>query len=889
MRYDSIEKFNPPPPQRTMNMRKHTLLLFLLLMAMPVLAENRSFRQAREIAERHAAKNGAHIGQQSVKRAKVLNKQQSTTSSRGYYVFPHDGNCGYTIVSGDDRMPEIVGYSTTDTYSEENMPDGMKHLMQAYEAMATALANGDAKVERCLAEKEALAADSTYRQPRVEPLLADIAWGQTEPYNNLCPMYDGQRRTVTGCVATAMAQLMMYYKYPQTLKSDIPAYQTSSYQLDMPSVSAGERYDWDNMLPQYSGSAYTAAQANAVAKLMYHCGLSAKADYGPSTGTNCTPDVLVKYWGYDPDVIKQLYRENFSLRRWTYILDAELRASRPVLYGGVSTTSGGHAFLCDGTDGDGLYHINWGWNGWSNGYFDITILNSDYSGTESTTAPADGFNYSCDMIVGIMPDNGVADAPLIETPLLKARENEGVGCELLTTERADTSGSFRLSIAAEFVNEEKTAFDGYAGVGLKDESGIYLPLSTSKIYLEGMMEDGSCYIEPLTFEIDYSFPKGRTRIYQIYSTDGNTWQQCGNYGKLCYNFYGKLFYEFDATDTTLRMAEDTLSASLASVDEFVEGYDASFNLTTSTTACSEQMVMLYVYGSQTPDKPSEYAQSLYVNIPAKGHVTRRFALRPPSAGDLYVWVCDKDGRELVSAQKFEVAESQAPILTLASKHVNTTAGDLETENAYLWGYRTAVPRVNADKAVLTYNVRNDGGLCYANARLTSAAFNSSTPDGVYSSQSKRVKLSGNGAVTTLTFTLPLADYEDMRSLRCYLTLYNSSVSAEIMDLDVSEIPEVKYYMVDNPNRYWIQRGSALLFYIAGAPVGVHHIQASGNSLTVQGGHGCMVLMSEMPRKVGIYNLQGQCVKYVAVEAGQQQNISLPSGIYVVEGKKVIVY
>lgn len=864
-----------------MNMRKHTLLLFLLLVAMPVLAENRSFRQAREIAERHAAKNGAHIGQQSVKRAKVLNKQQSTTSSRGYYVFPHDGNCGYTIVSGDDRMPEIVGYSTTDTYSEENMPDGMKHLMQACEAVATALANGDAKAERCLAEKEALAADSTYRQPRVAPLLADIAWGQTEPYNNLCPMYDDQRRTVTGCVATAMAQLMMYYQYPQTLKSDIPAYKTDSYQLDMPLVSAGERYDWDNMLPQYSGSAYTAAQANAVAKLMYHCGLSAKADHGPSTGAWCTPYVLVKYWGYDPDVIKHLYREKFSLREWTAILDAELQASRPVYYTGCSTTSGGHAFLCDGADGNGLYHINWGWSGWSNGYFDITVLNSDYSGAESATAPADGYNNTCKMIVGIMPDNGVADAPLIVTPLLTADENEWVGCDLLTAERADANGTFRISIAAEFGNYEKTAFDGYAGVGLKDESGIYLPLSTSKIYLGGMGEYGSYYSEPLRFKIDYSFPEGRTRIYQIYSTDGETWQQCGNSDKLC--------YEFDATDTTLRMVEDTLSASLASVDEFVEGYGASFNLTASTTACSEQNVMLYVYGSQTPEKPSEYAQSLYVNIPAKGHVTRRFALRPPSAGDLYVWVCDKDGRELVSAQKFEVAESQTPMLTLASKHVNTTAGDLETENAYLWGYRTAVPRVNADKAVLTYNVRNDGGLCYANARLTSAAFNSSTPDGVYSSQSKRVKLSGNGAVTTLTFTLPLADYEDMRSLRCYLTLYNSSVSAEIMDLDVSEIPEVKYYMVDIPNQYWIQRGPALIFYIAGAPVGVHHIQVSGNSLTVQGGPGCMVLMSEMPRKVGIYNLQGQCVKHVAVEAGQQQNISLPSGIYVVEGKKVIVY
>lgn len=636
------------------------------------------------------------------------------------------------------------------------------------------------------------------------------------------------------------------------------------------------------MLPQYSGSAYTAEQANAVAKLMYHCGLSFEADYGPSsTSAWCRPNVLVKYWGYDPDVIRPLYREKFSLREWTAILDAELQALRPVYYRGCSTTSGSHAFLCDGADGNGLYHINWGWSGWSNGYFDITILNSDYSGAESATAPADGFNYTCSMIVGIMPDNGVADAPLIVTPLLTAAKNEWVGCDLLTTERADANWSFRLSIVAEFANYERTAFDGYVGVGLKDESGIYLPLSTSKIYLGGMGENGSYYSEPLRFKINYSFPEGRTRIYQIYSTDGNTWQQCGN--------SDKLFYEFDATDTTLRMVEDTLAASLASVDEFVEGYDASFNLTASTTACREQMVMLYVYGSQTPDKPSECAQPLYVNIPAKGHVTRRFALRPPSAGDLYVWVCDEDGRELVSAQKFEVAESQAPILTLASKHVNTTAGDLETENAYLWGYRTAVPRVNADKAVLTYNVRNDGGLCYANALLVSVAFNSSTPDGVISSQSKRVKLSGNGAVTTLTFTLPLADYEDLRSLSCYLTLYNSSESAEIMDLDVSEIPEVKYYMVDSPNWYWLQKSSDFMFYIAGAPVGVHHIQVKDNGLTVQGGHGCMMLMSEMPRKVGIYNLQGQCIKHVAVEAGQQQNINLPSGIYVVEGKKVIVY
>ena len=129
----------------------------------------------------------------------------------------------------------------------------------------------------------------------------------------------------------------------------------------------------------------------------------------------------------------------------------------------------------------------------------------------------------------------------------------------------------------------------------------------------------------------------------------------------------------------------------------------------------------------------------------------------------------------------------------------------------------------------------------------------------------------------------------MRSVICDLYLYESAESTEAMNIDVSEIPDVEFGLVENPNLVWTQRGTAFGFYIAGATVGVHHIQASGNSLTVQGGHGCMMLMSEMPRQVGIYNLQGQCIKYVAVEAGQQQNISLPSGIYVVEGKKVIVY
>ena len=174
----------------------------------------------------------------------------------------------------------------------------------------------------------------------------------------MCPSYNGTNRAVTGCVATAMAQVMMYYQYPKELKATIKAYTAKSYGIQIPEISSGATYDWDNMLPDYSKSDYNSAQADAVAKLMYHCGAAVKMNYGPSSGANVTPIILATYFGYDADLMQDLTRTIFTLQQWMTLIDNELKAKRPILYSGQAS-DGGHEFVCDGSDGKGLYHINW--------------------------------------------------------------------------------------------------------------------------------------------------------------------------------------------------------------------------------------------------------------------------------------------------------------------------------------------------------------------------------------------------------------------------------------------------------------------------------------------------------------------------------------------------
>lgn len=843
-------------------------MLLLLMMSLASFAGPRSFQQAKEIALRQAAQLGISMDETSSAKAKSKRVKSVSGEVPAYYVFPNGEGKGFTVVSGDDRLPEVVGYSDKGTYDEENLPSNYVGFMKAYEEMVGQLDNGDSRASASIAEAKALRS-SGYQQPTVAPLLGSIQWNQMIPYNKMCPMYNSTDRSVTGCVATAMAQVMMYYQYPKTLQTDIPAYVTKKYGIAIGRINKGEIYDWDNMLPQYASYEplnYTDAQAAAVAKLLYHCGVACEMDYGPSSGANVTPAILSTYFGYDSDLMQDLNRDVFTLAEWSQIMDKELSARRPILYSGRSS-GGGHEFVCDGTDGNGLYHINWGWGGYQDGYFDVTILNPDKGGAGSGSAP-DGYNQYCSMIVGIAPDNGKVDEPLVDVAPVVMLGSGRSSLGFTKSTRSKVTETFRVTTNNLLSNQSAKDFTGYFAYGIQQADGIYKPLSkSSRISIEHPKADGLTHNQNISlFQFDYAFPVGKTILYGLYSTDGNEWKRCG--------YLYMTPFVVEATETTLTIAKTPLSADIVAQDELLSEQDNTLMLTVSNDADFEHLGLIKVYTSTTNEKPSDPSEQIYFTIPSKSSSTREVSVTP-SAGDLYVWVTNSKGEDLMEVKKFTVTQSTAPKLVLVGKTSNATAGDYELEKAYYWSRKVKALKANDDKAVFTYQVRNDGGTSELEFSFQIAAFDENR-DPVYQfpKVKRRVK---SGETTTLTVEGRPEDYGGNRSFYSYIT---------IDGLDVSGFSLTPLYIVDENNSYFNLIQAAQFVYVAGTPSGISSITTSGTS--VSGGNGEILISSDKTQTMGIYSLSGQMVKQANVKAGENIAVPVPAGLYIVNCKKIIV-
>lgn len=843
-------------------------MLLLLMMSLASFAGPRSFQQAKEIALRQAAQLGISMDETSSAKAKSKRVKSVSGEVPAYYVFPNGEGKGFTVVSGDDRLPGVVGYSDKGTYDEENLPSNYVGFMKAYEEMVGQLDNGDSRASASIAEAKALRS-SGYQQPAVAPLLGNIQWNQMTPYNNMCPKYNGTNRSVTGCVATAMAQVMMYYQYPTTLQANIPAYVSHTKNLSIPQINKGESYDWANMLPQYASYEplnYTDAQATAVAKLLYHCGVACEMDYGPSSGANVTPAILSTYFGYDSDLMQDLNRDAFTLAEWSQIMDKELSAKRPILYSGRSS-DGGHEFVCDGTDGNGLYHINWGWGGYQDGYFDVTILNPDKGGAGSGSAP-DGYNQYCSMIVGIAPDNGKVDEPLVDVAPVVMLGSGRSSLGFTKSTRSKVTETFRVTTNNLLSNQSAKDFTGYFAYGIQQADGIYKPLSkSSSISIKHPEADGLTHNQNIKlFMFDYAFPVGKTTLYGLYSTDGNEWKRCG--------YLYMTPFVVEATETTLTIAKTPLSANIVAQDELLSEQNNTLMLTVSNDADFEHLGLIKVYTSTTNEKPSDPSEQIYFTIPSKSSSTREVSVTP-SVGDLYVWVTNSKGEDLMEVKKFTVTQSTAPKLVLVGKETNAIPNVYETENAYYYSDKVKGPKTNDSKAVFSYKIRNDGGSYQAKFETYVYAFGENRVNN-YQIQSIRIK---SGETATLNVEASPEDYGGNRSFFCYIEQYDSSIP-----FDVSGISKTKLYLVDGG---WYNLDEVDQFvYVAGSPSGISSITTSGTS--VYGGNGEILISSDKAQTMCIYNLSGQMVNKANVKAGESIAVPVPAGLYIVNGKKVIV-
>ncbi len=390
------------------------LLVLILLCGLSLtpysFAEKRSMDEVMSIAGKMLKNSkGLKVKPVNATKANTLSIENQAEEHSFYVVLREQGK-GFVLVSADTRMPRVLGYSDTESWCEE-IPQNMLPILQSYDNALKLLNDGKYTAEQLFPH---LDRSRMAGMPQEVPaLLGDIAFDQGKPYNNMCPSV-GNAHTVTGCVATAMAQIFTYYKYPQS-GTGIYHYGVTKtdnvYDVKLDTIP----FDWNLILHSYKGKNYTDAQAKAVARLMYACGVSLQMDYdfdGSSAHSERVQPALVNVFGYDKSA---QYVEGYGDARdysdWVPTLQDEFIAGRPVYFAGAPGYSG-HAFVIDGYkglyegddlfDSEGyveavLFHVNWGWGGQGNGLFYLNNLNPD--GTNYA-------GYRTEFVFGIKPAKG---------------------------------------------------------------------------------------------------------------------------------------------------------------------------------------------------------------------------------------------------------------------------------------------------------------------------------------------------------------------------------------------------------------------------------------------------------------------------------------------------
>ena len=393
-------------------------ILFLLLMfpAM-LLAAPVDPNVAQQVAENFI--NAPEVDANGVLRAPKKRKQMARalrqiTSDQQFYVFNSQDGEGFVIVSADDVAHPILGYSQSENLDIETIPDNLRWWLSEYDRQIRWAQdnNIEQSKEIALEWQQVCMNKIKAATPVVGPLI-QTKWDQFAPYNNLCPIYNGTDRAATGCVATATAQIMNYWQYPLHGIGSC-SYTTPTHQFQLSANFSNSTYDWQNMNNTYSyydasvnyhEYSRTTAQKNAVAKLMSDVGIACGMDYAKKGYESASDNLnaaraLVLYFNYDWSTYI-ISRDSFDLVPWCLLMQQQLDRNQPVLYqGGNAQNTGGHSFVCDGYNSDGMFHLNWGWSGTDDGYFYLSSLIPKTGGTGDN---GKNYSYNQQAVVDIKP------------------------------------------------------------------------------------------------------------------------------------------------------------------------------------------------------------------------------------------------------------------------------------------------------------------------------------------------------------------------------------------------------------------------------------------------------------------------------------------------------
>ena len=499
-----------------------TLVVGMLLICSSIWA--RTPEEAAAIASGFMSQKGtqANVAQrvQQAKRAGVASStvsleytQFTKSNENAVYVFNHtDG--GFVLVSAKDESREVLGYCDEGSFNKYDIPTNMQYWLQMYADELASIETTQSVLQAgqvALSRPQKMAANTT-DYPSITPLLGQVEWGQGYPYNNMCPQVNGER-CVTGCVATALSQIMYVHKYPTTGIGNY-SYTTESG-ISASADFGATTYQWNQMLPNYDGDV-TTTNINSVATLMYHVGVASNMAYGVSaSGANSSIALngLCTYFGYDKG-ITPLPKDFMPEEDILEAVATELQIGHPLYVSGRTKADEGHAFVCDGMLSSGYLHINWGWNGYCNGYYVLSALNPEQQGTGGS-ANNYAFTESVVVYAGVQPDKGGEGKPMITANSMRRTSADEIGRSDNVSFSMDYFENKGTAIASGSVYYIIYDLNGnvasYAGIGdFELQAGYYYtkPISVSQT-IPSDLANGE-------YELEVAWVDGQSTIYPIY-------------------------------------------------------------------------------------------------------------------------------------------------------------------------------------------------------------------------------------------------------------------------------------------------------------------------------------------------------------------------------------
>lgn len=562
-------------------MKQKSLLFGLLsFFVMTVFAKQVDENTAKQVAQNFLA---TRIDSQRLNKATNLelvykpnavisNQHSSNEPSTFFYVF--NTGSGFVIVSGDDSVTPILGYSTQGVFDPNNLPPNVAEWLDGYKAEISYVierniqATGEITNEWLTLKNGSNGSSSAKTTLSVNPLM-QTQWDQSPYYNALCP-----HDSVTGCVATAMAQVMKYWNYPAT-GSGFHSYNHDTYGT-LSANFGSTTYQWDSM-PNVLDS-----DNDAVATLMYHLGVSVDMDYSPEfsgayvienspTPEACSEYALKTYFGYKP-TLEGVERDDYTPSQWINLLKTELDEGRPILYVGFGN-GGGHAFVADGYDTNNYFHFNWGWGGYYDGYFQIDALNP---GDVGTGGGSGDYNYGQQAVIGVEPP---ADYQTYDMALYN----------YVTPSETPIYYGQAFSVATNIVNNGANDFDGDYCAAIFDYEYNLIDFVEIKTGLS--LPGGSSYNDDLVFQNTglFSMLPGTYLVGVFYRPTGGNWIEVSNSA----NYTN--FITMDVINPNAIELNSEMIVSPGSI--LVQGESASVNLNIinegATTFFGEYSVELY--------------------------------------------------------------------------------------------------------------------------------------------------------------------------------------------------------------------------------------------------------------------------------------------------------